>query len=354
MILSRINKKITIITILTLSFLFFFVPSFSEAELLTSEDDIHVKMQPELPKANQDVSINIESYITDLERAEILWYKNSKLIKRGNGETSFSFATSNLGTSDTITIQVKSSNAGLITKNIVISPAEVDLVWEADSFTPPLYKGKALNSHQSKIKIIALPNFVTENGNIIDSNNLIYTWKKDWKVQGNSSGYGKNILNIEGPQMFKDSLIILEVETVDGKLKAKGSINIEAYEPKIIFYENNPLLGVVYSQAISNQFNLRNEEIVITAQPFFFSSSDISKGNLEYNWSMNNREISGSEKDNSITLKQGKDTGVTNLRLEIQNVYRIMQFARNSFNINFSGIQNEKLFGSADTNYNNE
>lgn len=354
MILSKTNKKITKMVLIATVFLLFLIPALLNAELLVSESDIYVKIRPEFPRANQNVSINIESYVTNINRAEILWYKDNKLVKRGVGQNNFSFITSDLGTSSNITIQVKSTDIGLITKNIVIRPAEVNLVWEADSFTPPLYKGKALNSYQSDLRIIALPEFVASDGSTISADELVYKWKKDWKVLGKDSGYGKSILNIGGPQMFKDSLIILEVETTDGKLKATGSINISAHEPKIIFYENNPLLGVVYNRAISNQFDLSNEEITITAQPFFFSNYDISRGYLEYNWSMNNRDVSDSGRGNTITLKRGSETGTTNLYLEIKNIYRIMQFAKNSFTINFSGLNNDKLFGSANQNYNNE
>lgn len=341
MISKKFKKGIILITVLFLPL--FFV----DAEILTSENDIYIKMVPENPGANQTVSINIESYLTDLNRAEIIWYKNDVIKQRGNGQKTFSFETRGLGSSDTITIQVKSIDIGTITKNITITPAEVGLIWEADSYTPPFYKGKALNSRQSKIKVVAVPNFVSSNGNSFDSKNLIYQWKKDWKILGKYSGYGKNTLVLDGNQILTDTIISVEVETTDGSIKSQKRITISNYDPEIIFYKEDPLLGVMYEKAITNRFDLNDEEIIIKVAPFFFSNKD----NLKYNWSMNNKKLTDLEEQDFIILRQGEDTGITNLSLEIQNLDKIMQFARNSFNISFNGVQKTPIFGVVDIEF---
>jgi len=45
-----------------------------------------------------------------------------------------------------------------IDKEIVIEPAQLDILWEStDSYVPPFYEGKALPSIESTIKVVALP-----------------------------------------------------------------------------------------------------------------------------------------------------------------------------------------------------
>ena len=334
------NKNIKNNIIFTILF-FFFISIFCNIQTLAFEDNISIKINPEFPGANQNVSVSIESYVIDLDRAEIIWYKNNVIKQRGVGLKKFNFNTRGLGTSDTVTVQVNSSDVGLLTENINISPVEVDLVWESESRVPPFYKGKALSSQQSRTRIIAIPNFVSSRGEKISPKNLVYTWKKDWKVLGNYSGYGKDILIIDRLHLFTDTLISVEVETIDYFLKAKKSVVIKSYDPKIIFYEKNPLLGTIYENAITNTFSLKDEEITITAFPFFFSIKD----GLKYNWVMNNKKLVDLEKEKTITLRQKDDIGIANLFLEVQNLDRIMQFAKNSFGISFGETQKTPIFG---------
>ncbi|MCG2695268.1 hypothetical protein L6261_04295 [Candidatus Parcubacteria bacterium] len=323
---SILKNKIT--SLFIFSALFF--PVFANAGIETSID---VKIQPESPKANEYISVSIESYSMDLNQSKISWYKNNILEKSGVGEKTFSFQTGKLGGSDTIVAKINSSQLGTITKTIIIRPAEVDLIWETDSITPPLYKGKTLSSFQAKTKVIAVPNIIDTNGKLISSENLIYKWKKDWKVLGSKSGYGKNSLILEDFDSIKDVLIGVEIETSDGKFKANNNILIKTYQPKVILYENNPLLGVVYDNAISNNLNLKEQEISLVAVPFFFSKNS----KIQYSWFMNDKKIDN--ETNSLILRQNEgDTGSSSLRLNIQNLDKIMQSAQNKLNIIFGEV----------------
>lgn len=337
------SKKIKIFILLG----FFLFPFFSGAEILTSQDNVYIKTTPEFPGANQLVSVSLEGYLIDLSQADILWYKNNKLQERGVGETSYSFETGDLGDSDVITAKVINTGLGTITKTITISPSEVDLIWESDSLTPPFYKGKALNSYQSVVRLVAIPNFVSSNGSVLDPEKLIYEWKQDWKVLGNNSGYGKNILVLDKTELPKNRTIIVEVRTTDYKIKGRATIDLKNESPEIIFYKKDPVLGVVYDKALMNTFELKNDEITVVAYPYFFSKDDVASGRIKYNWIMNNKKMNDLGLKNIITLKQSADSGITKLSLEIQNLNRIMQFVKNSFNISFGDPnQQNEFFGS--------
>ncbi len=313
------------------------------AQAIPSNTDIVVKMRPEFPRANQSVSLVIESFAMDLNRAEINWYKNGVLQRSGLGEKAFSLETRGLGSVENILIEIVNGSQ-VISKNINIKPAEVDLVWEADSFTPPFYKGKALNSHQSNVRVVVVPNLVTSSGVKVDSGDLIYRWRKDWTVLGSESGVGKNILSLNQFKSFRDSLIIVDVETLDGSLRAQRTISIKDHSPKVFFYKKDSLLGTMFNTAISGQFNLNEDEISIVAYPFFFSERDFLRGNLQYSWSMNNKRVDNDS--NAIVLRQEEESeGTSNLSLSVKNVSKMMQSARESFGIVFGGDRSS-VFGN--------
>ena len=48
-------------------------------------------------------------------------------------------------------------------------------------------------------------------------------------------------------------------------------------EPEIIFYENRPTEGISYENALGNTFLLKNEEVTLAAEPYFFSAVQNTK-----------------------------------------------------------------------------
>ena len=328
--ISIIKKEIIIIVSI---FCLFFIPLSVFANLDGSTEDITLKTNPEIPIPNEILSLNLDSYLIDLGTSEIIWYKNDVLQNKGYGERSFSFVVGRPGSSDSITAVISTQNGKIFTKNFVIRPAEVDLIWESNSSTPPFYKGKALVPKQSIVKIVAVPNIIDLEGRRIDPKNLIYKWKKNWEVLGSLSGFGKNIYLFDSSKTFRDNIITVDVQTLDGKFRATKSIKLSFCQPKIIFYKDAPLLGIMFENAITDKFKLKEDEVTFFAQPFFFSKSDIFN-NLELEWFMNGKKIKKSL-GNILTFKRPIDKGFSLVDLKIQNINRFLQFATGSFQIEF-------------------
>ncbi|MFH0846353.1 MAG: hypothetical protein V1851_03090 [Patescibacteria group bacterium] len=323
-------QKIIIKTFLFL-LIYSLLGNFALAEINNYEQDIKINLNPEFPNANSNINAKAEFYLTDLDRATIRWYINGVLKKEGRGEKEFSFQTSDFGKSTQLSVTVSSENIGTAKKEIIIIPADVDVLWEAETFVPYFYKGKALNTHESIIKLVAFPNFIDLNGNKISDQNLIYTWEEDGKNLTDKSGYGKNILSITGPQLFRKSIITLEVSNLDKNIKSKKIISLKSFNPEIIFYEKNPLLGVLNNKALEKNSEISNEEINIIAYPFFFSTQN---NQISYNWTVDENKID-TQKNEIIIRNTNGETGFSTVSLEIKNLNRIMQFAKNSFNLIF-------------------
>src|SRR3989344_1722540 len=95
--------------------------------------DFVLKTSPEIPGPNSNVNAKIESFSTDLHRADITWAVNGVVKKRGVAELNFSLNTGEIGSATTLTVTVETSDGMLLSKSRVFRPGQVDIIWQADS-----------------------------------------------------------------------------------------------------------------------------------------------------------------------------------------------------------------------------
>ncbi len=336
--LSFMEKKF--LTIFLLLTFYFSLPIFVSAQfnlgnlnsggLSSLSDELSVDLIPTYPKPNAQVYVNLRMYTEDLNSAMISWLLNGKVEKEGRGLTSFNFRTADAGSKTTITINIKLQNGINFSKLITINPATVDLLWQSNSFVPPFYKGKALFPPQGEVLISAIPQFNSLNSQI-DPGRLIYKWTAEGEVLEGQSGYGKNTIRLTGPIL--GTAINVEVLVTDptSNLVAENFITINPINPLIVFYENNPLYGIVFEHSINGGLNLKGEEVSIVVAPFFMNIRDP----VSYSWSMNGKyspDVSGL----SATFRRPEGiSGSTFLSLKAENQGRILQFAEGGFRINY-------------------
>ena len=141
--------------------------------------DISIKVSPENPRPFSATTISLTSFSTDLNKANIEWRSGGKLVLSGTGKTKYIFTTGGPNTVTSFDINIIPEGASAINKMLTINPSDIDLLWEAmDSYTPPFYKGKALPSTESQIKIVAYPN--TSGLSNTNQKNISYTWKNNY------------------------------------------------------------------------------------------------------------------------------------------------------------------------------
>jgi len=322
-------------TILAFSFFLFSFGTFS-ANAQVQSTDISLQIFPSFPAPNQNVKATLTSQALDLNKTLISWSLNGETKLVGIGKKDFEFSTGDIGTVENISASIDTVGGNNIIKTLSVRATEIDMLWEAsDSYLPPFYKGKALPVSQGKIKVVAVPSFVNQDGKV-SANNLTYAWKKDGKGQLEYSGWGKNYFLFQNNYLDKQNTVNVKVSDILGSMDAGGSVTVENRNPKIVFYKMDSNLGVLWEKALTDGFSVGVDGETIVAEPYFFSRSDISSPDISFVWSLNGQSISTPEPKNILSVKLDTDNhGTAIIKTAVENIKTLFQSAEKQINVSF-------------------
>jgi hypothetical protein len=278
-----------------------------------------ITYNPEHPGSDQDVKVQIKSTAVQIDSSNIIWYINGEVQKEGIGQTKFSFRTGPAGTSTIIDIVIMAPDGKKYTEHEVLNPLDVDFLWEANTYVPPFYKGKARPTYQSMIRTTAIPFF----GATSTPGTYVYDWTLG-RTAGIGKGLGKNTAQI--PAAWPHSNVSLKVHaaSLDGSQEGERTLNILSVDPVIRFYEKHPLSGVNYSNAL-RATNLSSGEFHLRAVPFFFGNEDRDDKKLIYTWRLNGKRIGEGSNPEELTITGGN--GVNEISLLVEDARRVLQVA---------------------------
>jgi hypothetical protein len=306
------------------------------AHAQVTSDDIGVDVSPEQPGAFTSVTIKLSSYSINIGRADINWTLNKKLVLGGIGKTTYTFTTREIGSEDSLKITITPMGGFPIEKTVVIHPMGMDLLWQAiDSVVPPLYRGKALPSSESKIKVVAMPEIRSSSTRVSAQNDLVYTWKQNYDLAGDDiSGYGKSAFTIDTSYLNTSERVDVNAETRDGRLGATASIDVATQDSKILWYAVSPLYGPLFERALSNGYEVAGSEQTFLAEPYYFSAINSASPSLQYTWSINGESVTTPTLPNTISLHRDTTTaGEALISLSIRNVSKIFQTAKEALTL---------------------
>lgn len=302
-------------------------------------------LSPEYPQPGDSVRMTVASYALDLDRSTITWQANGKTLAKGVALKEFTITAGNLGTATDVTVTAVDPAGFSGSADAHISPAQIDLLWSSDSYTPPFFKGRKLPGTGSHITAYALVRFLNK-GTPIAENNIIYTWYRDDTLVSAVSGRGKSRAVLPGPS-FGSGTVRVVAETVDGSEHAEASVPINARDPEVALYENHPLFGILYHRAIVGDVNTIEKELHVTAVPYFARTTD--PGTLSYEWGVNAVAITpDSENPQTLTLTASGYTGPADISLTVTNPADILMRSLGAWRLIFggeSGIFSGSLFG---------
>ncbi|MEK7088938.1 MAG: hypothetical protein AAB913_02300 [Patescibacteria group bacterium] len=320
--------------ILTLILIIVSTGFFANAQIRNT--DVVLSISPENPNPKQNVNAILSSHVINLDKANISWSINGENLSGGIGKKSFSFKMGDIGVPIVLSITIDTIDGQSVSKTMTITGAEVDILWEAyDSYTPPFYKGKTLVPSQGMFKVVAMPNLINQSGKV-NMSNLSYIWKKDGKVQSDSSGWGKNYFIFQNSYLDKENVAEVKASDISGETNASGKIILRTISPKIVFYKNDPLLGVKWETALNNGFAINSNGETITTEPYFFSPKNINLSDLTFDWFLSGEKIQTPTPKNTISIKPevGQSGGAT-IKVVINNINTLFQSMTKQINVSF-------------------
>jgi hypothetical protein len=297
--------------------------------------NILVNMAPQNPDPGDNVTITLNSYANNLDSVLISWYANGKIVASGTGKKSFSITAPAAGAEIEVIAKTYLPEGSMDTR-MVIRPAVMVLLWQAmDSYVPPFYRGKALPTPDSVVKVVAMPE-VRVGSNLVDPNNMVYAWKQDYTNDQNGSGYGKNSFTYRNDYLDNSNNISVTASTVNQNYSSGANVDIATYQPKILFYKKDENMGTLWEQTLEDGHQIHGSEI-LQAAPYFISPQDIRIPTLIFSWFINDEQVAVPDYKKSLMPLQAQAgvSGTSKIKLRIDNSDKIFETAEKEIKVNF-------------------
>lgn len=272
-------------------------------------DPLSITINPDYPRPYQIVTVTPHSDLIDLSASTVTFSVNGRVVQKGSGAESASIAVGGPGIVTNIVLTVV-NNGQTYTQKMSIRPADVALVVEPISTTHPFYEGASLIGSEGRVRLIAIPDLRNSSGKSIPASSLVYTWKNDDQVLQGASGIGKSILSAAASVRYRDSVISVIVSSQDSSIVGSASVNISPTDPIVKIYENDPLLGPRYENALPSSITMSGSEETYRVVPYYFSSLP------SLSWSVNG---TASQTGKDITVRpsgNGKGTALLGVAAE--------------------------------------
>lgn len=215
---------------------------------------------------------------------------------------------------------------------------EVDILWQANTYTPPFYKGLPLWSNQSRITFVAIPNLPN-----INPSSLIYRWTQDGTVLGPSSGINKRSITIGDTVLSLPTEIRVDVFLEEGtEPLGSASVSLEPITTKLMVYENNPLYGLLLNKSITSEFEITEDEVTFAAIPLYANVSMRNAPSITYTWITNTGDTrSGPD----ITYRAPEEgSGSASITLGSKHSQTLIEPKKMNFLVKFDSTS-DNLFG---------
>lgn len=322
-------KKFLILIIIYFTFLPFSI--FAQIQ----ETDVILNLNPKEPKANQNITAKISSFVMNTKEAYYVWRINEETKLTGIGKDTFSFTLGEINSFTELSVDITTKEGNNVKKSINLASSDIDLIWEAtNSYVPPFYKGKTLFSREGEVKVVAIPSIYNQ-GIKINPNNLSYSWTKDNNPQLKDSGFGKTSFSYKNSFLHQFNRIDVSVSDLNKQSTVSATLNIVPQNPKISFYEIDDN-GINLNKPILNNTYIPKEGKDIALVPYFFSPKNLNASNLDIKWYINNKQVPNTTKKNILSvIPEADQTGNANIKVIISNLNTLFQELQRSITVNF-------------------
>ena len=274
---------------------------------VTAASTFSISLSPQYPAPYSTVSLSLSSSSLTLSAATMVVYLNGKQFYSGPVSI-ISIPVKGAGSVDSLRVVVTSAGVSR-TQTAIIQPQDVTLIVEPNATAPALYPGKPLVPLNGTARIVAVANIRDAAGKIISPSKLSYTWKVENATQINASGVGRDAITVDSPMQYRETTVSVSVTNQSGSLVGGASIRLNPSKPTVRIYQDDPLLGIRFNNALSSTFTMTGAETSFYAA--VFSQPLSSTGG---SWYVNGNEA---QTGNTITLRStGSGQGNASLMFE--------------------------------------
>ncbi|HEY4525182.1 MAG TPA: hypothetical protein VJL39_02355 [Candidatus Paceibacterota bacterium] len=319
--------------------LFAALPAHAQFGLTADEAGLSLEVSPLYPEPRASVTARIHSTLYDLSERNIVWRVGDDIVQEGIGGRTITFKVGGAGEARELSAEVEIAGSPLST-SITLVPSSVDLLWESDSYTPPLYEGRAQPSAGSVVRLYAIPHLALTDGTEVQSDAITYTWRRGGEVMGELSGRGRSSIIVTAPLLFGSETYSVEAQSADRTRGASVSVRVTTRSPELRLYEHHPLFGVLYHHAIAATAAFDPTETRFSVVPYFAPTDSPSQNGLVYEWDINQTRIEiDPDRQDELTIDARASTGAAFLELTLTQTGNYFLQAKAAWRISFGGTR---------------
>lgn len=312
-------------------------PAHAQLGLTGIGSSLSISLSPQYPAPGQTVALTAQSATLDLANSALTWTVNGTVVARGTGVVQASVVAGGLGSRTQIALAAATPEGIDASASATIAPTSIDLLYDADSYVPPFYRGRALPSPGSSLIVEARPQFVRTNGGAVSRGDITYTWKRDNQVLTDLSGQGKYAIAIPAPVPYGSYTVSVEAHTTDGSLAGLASVRVRAADPLVELYVDDPLFGIRYRDALDDAATIADPETSFIAIPYFVTAAAANAPALEYQWRINGVPVAADTANpNALTIQAAAAGTTATVQLALTHVTNYLLDLKRSWQLHFS------------------
>ncbi len=299
-------------------------------------EPVTITTDPESPKPGETFTAKVNSLATDLNKADISWSINKKLVSKDFGQKEIKTTLPYGNQIVLLEVSVKTVSGETFYTKKTLSPKRIVLIVEAaDSYVPYWYTGKAEVSRGGYAKVYAYTEIYSGQKKLRPSE-LVYIWSVRDEPVLSQSGPGRDTLLYKMLDEYGDNIpVSVSISPIQSDDGVTDQTNITTKDPEVLMFLGDENGLAVSSRVISNNQKLFSKTFSIIAEPFFFSTDYTRNKNLEYSWGVNNQ----AQEDNSNSVRFFKlpdaTSGKVNINILVKHTSRIFQDAKRSITLSF-------------------
>ncbi len=315
--------------VLSLFVVFFISATTVHAQFLDENIGLRLVTNPINPAPNTLVEVSLDDYSVDAVGATLLWYVDGVEQKSFQNERTITLSSKKLGEETAVRVVLNRNSAPPLSSSLTIAPTVVDILIESDTYVPYFYKGRALPSEESEIRMIA----VVHDGTKTPDTSYTYKWSENGTALFGGPVKGKNVVTLPLSR-YGNRTITVDVINAEGTTVGRNGVTIRAQQPEIHFYEESPLRGLS-ERVLTSPFPLTSDEVTIYGEPYFMNAR-VQNSEVDLMWSINNEQTApDSQTPNAITLRRVGGEGSALVGLRAVTTKRIPQLIEKTFQIFF-------------------